>query len=419
MKSFPYIWRMALRRKAVCLLVILSAMAATVFMLFYPSLIANVQNELEETYDGITVTGSILTAGIGNDPAISNDVWKEMQASGHFSELYANSRFSVRTIPRGLLEEQAGTDTSEQEQLTAFQTLLPKFEAEDSGCVGGRMRAYNTFRAADELVRIRDSIRWMDGYDESCMEGNERICIISEKWGYHPGDTVPFLAEVVVYKRPMKGIFRLKVAGTYPGKITEFAGVMPLKTMEELTVAANAAQKQHGNSYNWSFSIDEVYFTVKDNRQLNEIKTMITERGLRGSDTLRVRIDDRILKETVGPIESNLAQLEGSYLFFFLMIAVLGAFISFLLARDRKPEYAVMGMLGESRIQITLKALLEQFILCLAGVVLGVAAGHFIDVVRFDKGICAMILFCYTLGAAAAVMLTVRVNVMDILRDKE
>ena len=47
------------------------------------------------------------------------------------------------------------------------------------------------------------------------------------------------------------------------------------------------------------------------------------------------------------------------------------------------------------------------------------AAGHFIDVVRFDKGICAMILFCYTLGAAAAVMLTVRVNVMDILRDKE
>ena len=31
----------------------------------------------------------------------------------------------------------------------------------------------------------------------------------------------------------------------------------------------------------------------------------------------------------------GLAQLEGSYLFFFLTIAVLGAFISFLLARDR------------------------------------------------------------------------------------
>ena len=71
-----------------------------------------------------------------------------------------------------------------------------------------------------------------------------------------------------------------------------------------------------------------------------------------------VRIDDRILKETVGPIKSNLAQLEGSYLFFFVMIAAIGFLLSFLLARGRKPEYAVMRMLGESRLQITLKALL-------------------------------------------------------------
>lgn len=158
---------------------------------------------------------------------------------------------------------------------------------------------------------------------------------------------------------------------------------------------------------------------MKDNRELDGIKTMMTERGLRGSDTVRVRIDDRVLKETVGPIESNLAQLEGSYLFFFLTIAILGAFISFLLARDRKPEYAVMRMLGESRLQITLKALLEQFVLCLAGVSLGAAAGHFMEVVRFDGVVCTMILLCYTLGAAVAVMLTVRAGVMDILRDKE
>ena len=37
----------------------------------------------------------------------------------------------------------------------------------------------------------------------------------------------------------------------------------------------------------------------------------------------------------------------------------------------------------------------------------------------FRPSICAAILLCYTLGAAAAVTLTVRVNVMDILRDKE
>ena len=41
------------------------------------------------------------------------------------------------------------------------------------------------------------------------------------------------------------------------------------------------------------------------------------------------------------------------------------------------------------------------------------------EVVRFDGVVCTMILLCYTLGAAVAVMLTVRAGVMDILRDKE
>ena len=234
MKSFPYIWRMALRRKGACLLVVLSTMAAAVFMLFYPSLIETVRTELEETYDGIPVTGSILTAGVDSAPAVSDSLWRELQSSGYFSELYASSHFGVRAFPKGILEAKAGAGASEQDRLTAFQTLLPRFEAEDSGGVGGPMMAYNTFQASDELVRVRDSIRWMDGYGESCLEGSERVCIVSESWGYRPGDTVPFLARVLVGRSLVEGIFRLKVAGTYPGKITEFASVMPLKTMEEL-----------------------------------------------------------------------------------------------------------------------------------------------------------------------------------------
>ena len=74
-----------------------------------------------------------------------------------------------------------------------------------------------------------------------------------------------------------------------------------------------------------------------------------------------------------------------------------------------------MRLLGESRIQITMKALLEQFVLCLFGVILGAV----IERNSFDFTICGVILLCYTLGAALAVMLTVEANVMDVLRDKE
>jgi len=90
-----------------------------------------------------------------------------------------------------------------------------------------------------------------------------------------------------------------------------------------------------------------------------------------------------------------------------------------LLARGRKAEYAVMRLLGESRAQITLKALLEQFLLCLLGVIFGAIIVGFIERNSFNMGICAVILLCYTVGAAAAMILTIRVNVMDLLRDKE
>lgn len=419
MKGFSYLWHMAWRRKAACLLVVVATMVATVFMLFYPELIENTRKRLEETYQGITVTGSIVSTGVSAEiPAVSGSFWEEIQESGYFSDLYASGSFSIRAFPKEILEEKAGANASEQEQLVAFQNLLTQTE-EESGIVSGSMRAYNTFSAEDELVRIQDDIRWLDGYDEACLKGNERICIVSERWGYSLGDTIPMLARVLVNKSYMEGIFRMKVVGTYPGKITGFAAVMPLKTMKDLTVAASSVQKQNGNYSEWIFGLDEVYFTVRDNLQLTQIKTMITENGLRDSKFARVRIDDRILKETVGPIESNLAQLEGSYLFFFVMIAAIGFFLSFLLARGRKPEYAVMRMLGESRAQITMKALCEQFVLCLLGVLLGAAAVGMMEKSSFQFSICAVILLCYTLGAAVAVMLTVRVNVMDILRDKE
>ena len=418
MKAFSYLWHMAWRRKAACLLVVVSTMAATVFMLFYPSLIDNTRKRLEETYSSITVTGSILSED-KIVPAVSGSMWEKMQQSGYFSSLYGSASFVIRTFPKDILEESAGEGASEQQKLIAFQNLLASFEEEDSSGVSGSMKACSSFSAEDELVRIREDIRWLEGYDESCLEGDERICIISDRWGYAPGDTIPLLARVPVSKTQLEGIFHLKVAGTYPDKITKFAAVIPLKTMEDLTVAATAVHKQAGNPYAWNFGLNAVYFTVRDNQQLDQIKAAITESGLRSNKLVRVRIDDRILKETVGPIKSNLAQLEGSYLFFFVMIAAIGFLLSFLLARGRKPEYAVMRMLGESRLQITLKALLEQFVLCLGGVLLGAAAVGIIGQEGFRPGVCAAILLCYTVGAAVAVLLTVRVNVMDILRDKE
>ncbi len=412
MKGMSYLWRMALRRKAGCLLVVISTAIATAFMLFYPSLIENTKLRLDETYDNISVTGSVSTANIMPVPQIPNSAWHEMQESGLFSEFYGSSYFKLHTFPKELLEEKAGKDASEQLKLLAFQTLLAD-EERKADRIGGRMMAYNSFEAADELMRIRNDINWLEGYDESCFSGEERICLVPESLGYDLGDTIPFLSEITLGNSEVEGILRVKVVATYPGKITSLSAAMPLKAMEQLAEDATAAHKEAGNHYTWILNLDDVFFTVKDNQQLDEVKTLLQK--LRGNDMLQIRLDDKTLKETVKPIESNLAQMEGSFLFFFVMIAAIGFFISFLLARGRKAEYAVMRMLGESGAQITMKALFEQFVLC----IVGVAIGAIIEKNSFDSGICAVILLCYTMGAAAAVLLTVRVDVMDILRDKE
>ena len=138
MKAFSYLWHMAWRRKAACLLVVVSTMAATVFMLFYPSLIDNTRKRLEETYSSITVTGSILSED-KIAPAVSGNMWKKMQQSGYFRPLYGSASFVIRTFPKDILEESAGEGASEQQKLIAFQNLLASFEEEDSGGVSGSM----------------------------------------------------------------------------------------------------------------------------------------------------------------------------------------------------------------------------------------------------------------------------------------
>ena len=417
MKGLSYLWRMAGRRKAACLLVLLFTMAATIFLLLYPGFIDSTRTKLKEAYENIEVKGWILNTESYEEPIIPGEQWKTLVSSGYFSESSAYNYFQFKLYSKDQLEAQAGKDADDAKRLRAMQKLL---QQEDVQGKNGWIYAYDRFASCDQLIRIQDKITWLDGWDESCLEGDERICIISDEFGYQPGDTIPFLASVKMEdKSEMCGIFRLKVAATYHGNITAFKAVMPIATYEELCSAATVAHQQMGNGMVWPFDLRSFVFTVKDNRQLDELKNYLMEQGLSGETGIRTTIDDRILKGTVAPIESNLALLEGLYLMFFAMIVILSFCLSFLLAKNRKAEYAVMRMLGESRVQITIKALCEQFVLCLAGVLLGAAAVGLMGKNSFQPGICVVILLCYTLGAAAAVMLTVRVNVMNILRDKE
>lgn len=411
MKGFSYQWRMAARRRAACLLVVLFTAVVTVFLLIYPRLMQNTEARLEEAYDKTEVSGWMVNSENFTDPSIPGEDWYTLLDTGYFSEHATYANFYVGYYEKYEVKKAVEGRVTDNSMMKALVRLVEKDHA-DGGIRGYEKdaRAYSSMEACDDLMRMKDRIEWLDGYGPECLTGEERVCLMPEDQGWQPGDKLPMLTCQVEDKWAQGGIIRLTVVGVYPGSVPEFKLVIPLKTYEQLCTDAV-----------WSYRLNGFSFIAKDNRELPELKQLLLDMGYDGSADHKVRasIDDRILEGTVAPIQSNLALLRGLYVFFFAVVTAIGFILCFLLAKGRKPEYAVMRMLGESSGQITLKALLEQSTLCACGIILGglvlMIAGQGMP----DLKACGIILLCYTAGAALAVNMTVQVNVMEILRDKE
>ena len=103
----------------------------------------------------------------------------------------------------------------------------------------------------------------------------------------------------------------------------------------------------------------------------------------------------------------------------------MGFLLCFLTARGRKQEYAVMRLLGESRAAVTMKAIVEQIILCAIGIGIGIVAMLIIPYKRADwfSADAVILVADAPMDAirtiASAALMSVRVDVMSILRDKE
>ena len=406
MKSLILNGRMTFRRKTACLLTILFSMAATVFLLVYPTFIDSTRAELEYAYDSVEVSGWLLNSRSYDDPAVDGEIWHALLDTGSIGAHYTYSKAEIKLFDAYSIGTKAGEMATEQELKTAFNEVADE-RAKDK--TKQYLQAVNVMEANDDLLRQAEDIQWLEGYSEECFSGEETVCLLPEALGYLPGDWVPIRLKNLENETV---IVCLQVAGVYPVNLNDnVCAVLPIQTMERLYLEEE-----------WAFAVNGFSFIVKNNRNLPALKEMIIGMGLDGSDkTLNIRaaIDDRILNGTVSPIKSNLAMLEGLYRFFYVVVAASSFFLCFLLARGRKAEYAVMRLLGESMIQVTVKVLLEQLILCLLGIFLGVALLLILGQGSPSIAICGIILVCYTLGAAVAVLLIVRVNVMEILRDKE
>lgn len=407
-------WKMLCRRRVSCALICLFSAVATIFLLLYPQLMKKTEQQLEDAYNALRVSGWIINEKGYDEPEIPTDIYHTIIESGYLENITAYSYLSANVLGKdsllgwGTIWEMP-TET-EQEQLRIYERVVQEHPP-----ILRTLCGINNVHAEKNLGRQSEQILWGAGFDETCLMSNAFVCILPKNYGYEPGEMVPVLIrqkpDPASKAEPAEVVMQFLVAGLYPYSTSEKIDIYcPLATMERLC-----------REQIWKFTVRDLRFHVANNRELPALKQQLRQLGLQidGELGLRAMIDDRILDGTISPIQSNLSMLEGLYKFFFILVAMSGFFLCFLLARGRKAEYAVMRLLGESTAQITVKALVEQMGLCACGIILGVLvltiAGH--GSLRVTT--CGIILACYTIGAALAVLLTVRVNVMEILRDKE
>ena len=81
--------QMLLRRKVANLLVIGFVLASTVFLLTYPGLIRQAQQELAHAYDTVRVTGWIVNIEDYESPSLSRDAWHAVVDSGILGREYS------------------------------------------------------------------------------------------------------------------------------------------------------------------------------------------------------------------------------------------------------------------------------------------------------------------------------------------
>ena len=416
MKAMILYWRTLMRRKTSVSLVVLFSAVAMIFLSSYPLLIQSAERRLEEAYDSISVTGWIINLKDFTDPEIPGTTVENIIETGFVGAYQIRGYLDISVPKQSMLDRiltkmQAGY--IEEDYRQAYETEVMKGIWNNDPPEYKKLCGLSSAEAEKSFLRQSHLIQWKEGYSLDYLDSDIYGCILPQTAGYELGDRIPVaLRPNVPQSDSQMSAVMMEVVGLYPKSVEDnIIAYCPLNTIKHLC-----------SDLKWEYLLQSFLFKVKDNRQLPALKRFLTEQNLDGSDPetgIRAAIDDRVLQGTVTPIQSNLDLLEGLQRFFYLSVAIIGFFLCFLLARSRKPEYAVMRMLGESTFRVTGKALLEQVLLCVIGIGLGAVLLLFTGKGQIDILTCCFVLAFYVLGATLAVLLTVRVNVMEILRDKE
>ena len=295
-----------------------------------------------------------------------------------------------------------------------------------------------------EAIKFRESqVQWLQGYSDEDYLNPEFIIILPDRFMTEHGLKFGDIIRLGVYE-PIERYdvlaegFDFKVVGSYFQGSRSPVFYVPWSLLTEVRMGTDLGimSREYPDDLNSlkvigipneyiAESVDSATIIPENPRDLDALRDYLEESGYSQigvirSNRLAVVIDDKALADGLLSIRQHLSFLNLIIPIMLLLSGLIGFILSYLLTRNRLPEFAVMRSLGSKKIQVYLAFFLEQFFLLLIGflpvTVVILARPEWLPAV--DRNL-LLFLAVYTLGIIIAIGLMGRSKVLDILFTKE
>lgn len=377
------------RHRSKSLLVIMTCMAAVVFVFVYMKAVAANRQQLRTLSQEIPVTASILNLDGSLDSGlyISEETIDRIKKTGHIKDLLCTARLAAE---------------------------FPSAPSDGNSLKPIMIMAANDIRAVpnmdDRMVAPSDmDMDFLHGEDTQCLAGE----VFLQQNHLSIGDTV----SLKLYSLQFQGFsFTYQPLGECSlhivGSLSAQQSVADLTPIDLLCPAGWAANLHHQAGV--PYFMDSASFRIADPLKLNAFKAAMKEFLMSANPQSdysllgnALTVKDETFITAAGRVKSTLNILEAFVPVVFAMIALVGYAMAFLLMQARRADITVMRSLGTRRAQCVTVMLLEYAVLGLTGSLLGAGCTAFWAGPGFDSLINALLFF-------GALMLGITVSAIQI-----
>ena len=406
---YHYIVKSVRRQKSRSVLVVLVNFMLAILLNLYFGLIDSYKTQLSDLAANTPIKGTVTnpdgTMEVGI--AVGSDILRDLQAAEQIRDLDCSTQLK------------AGFGEFEEAHWGVNLNL-------DVGVVN---------RIASTVLPEDIKVTYQEGWDETLFAGAERVCLLKksdiEEQGFAYGDEIPFTVYYYRYDDRRRDVDILELGCVHLRVVGQIDDSDPLESMEypdmlmPFQTAWDAFEAQQID-----FTAEAASFYVRDPLALNAFKEemgQIGELGLmevykgdgakfsyKGS---ALYVQDGIFITMAGRLKTAIRILTAFLLPMGILVFIVGYVISHLLANGRVKEFALFRSLGVGAPFAVWVFWCEQFVLVLAGNVLGCLMALLVGQQGIQEimAVCGAAFGGYMLGTTVALLLLAKEKPLELL----